>query len=247
MEDIDLSTDDSTVDVWRIQLSGMLPILSALHSVLSQDEVERANRFYRQKDRQRFTITRGALRCLLSVYLGKSPSEISFQFSEFGKMSLSVPLSTSGLCFNLSHSGDIALIAVTYHRDIGADIEAVRGDIDCETLATEFFSVAEATSLLDLTSEARHKTFFECWCRKEAYVKARGEGLSYPLDGFTVSIGDGGLQSLQVHDDPDESGRWRPCSLSLGPDYAGAIVVLGHDWELRMRELELVPDCIMAD
>jgi 4'-phosphopantetheinyl transferase len=246
VEDMGLSLDNSTVDVWQVRLSGMLPIFGDLKAVLSLDEVERADKFYLQKDQERFIITRGTLRYLLSAYLGKSPVEISFQYSEYGKMSLSLPLHASGLCFNLSHSADMAVIAMTYGREIGVDVEAVHSDIDFETLAREFFSPAEVKSLLALTPEARHRGFFECWCRKEAYLKARGEGLSYPLNGFTVWLTEAETQTLDVHDDPEESRRWRICSLSLGSDYAGALAVPGHDWELRIKELQLGSDCKFA-
>jgi 4'-phosphopantetheinyl transferase len=239
LDDQGLLTSSSTVDVWRVQPSTMLPLLSDFRSVLSQDELERADRFCFDRDRERFAIARGILRSILALYLKTPPAELRFSYNEFGKVSLSTQFCSARICFNLSHSVDMALVAVTYRREVGIDVEKVRQGVEVEQIARNFFSAREVEFLLEQTPIARPRAFFECWTRKEAYIKARGEGLSYPLDQFTISVGSDEFETLEVQNDPAESYRWRVCPLSLGSDYAGALVVLGHDWKLRMLELQL--------
>jgi 4'-phosphopantetheinyl transferase len=217
------------VHVWRATLSRADDEVEALRALLSEDEADRAGRFHFQRDRTRFTVARATLRQILGSYLSLPPQLLRFEYNEFGKPTLSdAPLS-----FNLSHAGDVALYAVARGREVGVDIEAVREGVGCEELAARFFSRGEAETLLALPPEARTRAFFDCWTRKEAYVKALGSGLSQPLDGFDVSLAPGEPAALlRSRADAREAARWTLRELSPGDGYAAAVAVEGGGWRL---------------
>jgi 4'-phosphopantetheinyl transferase len=132
----------------------------------------------------------------------------------------------AGLQFNLSHSHQMALLAFTRGRNVGVDIEYMRPDVEFEQLARHFFSPTECAVLLDMASVLRKETFYNCWTRKEAYIKARGEGLSIPLDMFDVSLRPGEPAALlQCREDQAEVARWSLHALMPGELYAAALAV----------------------
>ncbi len=147
----------------------------------------RTGRFVAESDRVRFMACRAALRRILAGLLDADPAEIKFQYSEFGKPSL-IGEHSRGFHFNVSHSDNIAMIAVTSQSQIGVDVERVRPDIDATGIAERFFSAVEREMLASLPGELQVEAFFRCWTRKEATIKAIGEGLSFPLDQFDVSL-----------------------------------------------------------
>lgn len=210
--------------VWSASLLPPAGRRQALRQLLTPDEEERAGRFYFEEHRQRFIAARGILRALLGRYLGLKPETIRFAYNEYGKPSLAVPEAAS-LCFNVSHSGDMALYAVTHARQIGVDIEQLRPVSDIRQIVERFFSPYEQAEWLRLPVEQQIAGFFNCWTRKEAYIKARGQGLSLPLDQFDVSLTPGQpvrlLADRHFHDLPN----WSLASLEPAPGYAGALVV----------------------
>jgi len=222
------------VHVWRSSLA--LPIVRVrdLERTLATDERARADRFVREKDRDRFIVGRGVLRTILARYLGGDPRQQRFDYSEFGKPILSTDLGLSHMRFNVSHTDQMALYAITSGREIGIDIERIRSDLETKNIAERFFSRQEIATLRGLPSESRLEAFFACWTRKEAYLKARGNGLSLPLDGFDVSLAPGHPAALlDVHHDSKEASRWSLRELFPGPDHVAALAVEGHDWCLK--------------
>ncbi len=226
------------VHVWRVCLDPDASYVTSLRQTLSADERARAGRFYFEKDREHFIVARGLLRVILSRYLDIEPSQLRFCYSPFGKPSLVTTSDQKTLSFNVSHSCGLALYAVTRDRKIGIDLERIRTDFACEQIAERFFSPREKAMLRALQAEkAKHRAFFNCWTRKEAYIKARGEGLSLPLDQFDVSLAPGEPATLlNVRGDPLEASRWSLQELFPGPGYVAALAVEGHGWRLACWE-----------
>jgi 4'-phosphopantetheinyl transferase len=174
------------VEIWRVFLDEPSGV-DAQSSVLSADEVERAKRFHFEKDRIRFTHCRLTLRELLARYLATPAGQIRFQYSVNGKPQLAANQNRRGLQFNVSHSANVALIAISDAHQVGVDVEKIRHEVDTAALSERFFSVRERNSLRALPEDLRVPGFFACWTRKEAFLKATGEGLSFPLKDFSVT------------------------------------------------------------
>lgn len=220
-----LRLDVDEVHVWRASLEQDPEEVEALRASLSADERRRADRFHFERDRRHFTVGRGVLRDVLSRYLGGPPAALGFSLGEFGKPALSGD--DGGLRFNLSHSHGLALCAVTRGREVGVDVEHLRDDFAGVDIAERFFSPAEVAALLSLPAHQRTRAFFDCWTRKEAYIKALGEGLSHPLHLFTVSLKPGEPARLVSTDDPREAARWSVVELSPREGYAAALAIEG--------------------
>ena len=154
-------------------------------------------------------------------------------YSPKNKPALGGAHADSGLTFNVSHSGGVALFAVTRNRQIGVDVEHVRHDFETAAIAARFFSQREREQLAALAPEQRHEAFFRCWTRKEAYIKATGDGLSLPLSQFDVSIAvDDDNALLATRPDTLESKRWTLRDVHAGQGYCGALCVAGAGWKL---------------
>ncbi|HEX8652350.1 MAG TPA: 4'-phosphopantetheinyl transferase superfamily protein [Pyrinomonadaceae bacterium] len=222
------------VHVWRASLQCSAQRVEGLLSTLTGDERGRADRFYFPKDRDYFIVARGLLREILSCYLGVRPHQLRFSYSSYGKPSLTGEFDADTLRFNLSHSHGLALFAITLGRKIGIDLERLRSDFEYEQIAERFFSAQEFKMLCALPSDVRAEAFFNCWTRKEAYIKARGEGLSLPLDEFDVALAPGEPAALlNIKDNPQEASRWSIRELTPDPGYKAAVAVEGHDWQLK--------------
>lgn len=221
-DSLDLQPDK--VDVWRISLDLPPDSVKRLESALSVDESRRAARFYFPADRDRYITAHGCLRDILALYLRCEPAQLSFSTNKYGKPALI----GHDLEFNLSHSGDFALIAVTRARKVGVDLERIRSDMAVERLASRFFSPGEVSELVALAPEQRVTGFFTCWTRKEAYIKARGLGLSLPLDSFDVSLAPDEPAILHAtRPEQQEAAGWTLLALNVDPGYAAALAVEG--------------------
>ena len=220
------------VHVWRAELAQVAPAERRWEPILSPDERTRAARFHFSRDRQHFTATRALLRIILAGYLASDPGDLTFRYSKTGKPSLN---SAENLEFNVSHSGEVALLAFTRGRQVGVDVEHLRENFDHEAIARRFFSRQEQQQLAELAPAERYRGFFRCWTRKEAYIKAEGTGLSLPLHQFDVSLGTGEA-SLLLATRPEsvEAARWTLCEVPAGNDYLAALCVQGGGWRLRM-------------
>lgn len=227
-----LRLDRDEVHVWRGDLAVAPDRLAALAATLAPDEHDRAARFHFERDRRRFVAGRGILRAVLARHAGCPATALRFRYGPRGKPALEGDGGGGDLRFNVSHSGDLALVAVARGREIGVDVEALRPDLT-PGLAERFFSPAEVAALSALPPAARPAAFFACWTRKEAFVKATGDGLSLPLDAFDVSLAPGEPPALlRVADDPHGPDRWRLVALEPAPGFAAALAVEGRDWRL---------------
>ena len=225
---------NNTVHVWQASLHVPASRLRAFEDTLAADERARAERFYFQKHREHFIAGRGLLRDILSRYLDRDPDQLRFCYNAYGKPSLTEETSAEGICFNLSHSHEMALYALTRGREIGVDIEYFRPDVEAEKLAERFFSPREVAVLRALPEHLRKEGFFNCWTRKEAYIKAEGQGMSIPLSTFDVSLTPGEPAALlRTQNHPQETSRWSLQALNPAPSYAAALAVKGHDWTLK--------------
>ena len=209
------------VQVWGVWLSGSDASLAYYQSTLSPEELQRAERFRFEHLRHSYTRSRGSLRLLLAHYLGHPPNEIQLICRPKGKPILR---DSSQIDFNASHSGQMALYAFTMGCELGIDVEQLRKLDDAESIAARFFSTAEASELLSLTPEQRGPAFFRCWTRKEAYVKAVGDGLAIPLNRFQVTLLPG-IPARFVHlaSDMGTAADWTLDHLELAPGYLGAL------------------------
>ena len=173
------------IDIWKVRLDDA-DFAGSQAAVLSPDEIARADRFHFEKDRLRFTRCRSALRSLLARYIAIPSNEIDFEYLTGGKPQLATGKNPGSVQFNVSHSADIALIAVSAHR-LGVDIEKIRNDFDTNALSERFFSLGERAGLQSLPVHLRVAGFYACWTRKEAFLKATGNGISFPLTDFSVT------------------------------------------------------------
>lgn len=221
------------VHVWRAELDGPAR-LSTLSKSLSPSEINSANRFRFLRDRDRFLMVRSVLRLLLGRYLRQDPSTLQFVTNEFGKPALVSEKTARPLRFNLSHSRGIALFAFVRGREVGIDVEQVRPDRFEPAIVHQFFAPDEIAELEALDPRLRVAGFFNCWTRKEAYIKARGLGFSLPLDTFCVSLRPGSAAVLlRDASDPAQTSVWSLRELQPGGGYVGCLAVEGHNWQLK--------------
>lgn len=224
------------VHVWRMPLEQPARYVHQLLQFLSADEQTRAAKFHFERDRRRFIVARGALRIILGSYLGIDPRHLRFGYGSHGKPYLLDPCCCA-IRFNLAHSYELALYAFTREREVGVDIEYIHPMPDIEQIAESFFSVSENAALHKLPVNQRLEAFFNCWTRKEAYIKAIGDGLTQPLDQFQVSLAPGEPpQLLRVEKDSNEVSRWRIEALDPAPRYVAALAVEGFDWSIKCWE-----------
>ena len=224
----------NTVHVWRAELSCSPNILASYSQTLSPDEQERAARFRFETDRTRYIAARGILRQLLADYLHTEPQRLAFDANAFGKPLLTSEFDSS-LQFNLSHSGGIGLFAFARNRRVGVDVELCRPNLDFTALADSVFSPQERHFLRLMPADYRAPAFFACWTRKEAYIKAQGQGMALALDSFDVSLTPGQPRILATRPDASEAKRWTIHDLAPGFGCAAALVVEGENCALELR------------
>jgi 4'-phosphopantetheinyl transferase len=226
------------VHIWRAPLETSATDLAPIRELLSSDERARADRFVFGRDRSAFIVARGFLRVILSLYLDRSPGEVRFIYGGYGKPSLVDSACNGGnLNFNLSHSGKLAIYGITLQRAVGVDLEKISSEFSGEAISRRFFSANEAIRLLSVPRSERRQAFFDCWTRKEAFIKAIGAGLSLPLDQFDVTLSPGEPAALlETRWDKNEARRWSLRAINVAPGYAASIAVEGHAWHVKYWE-----------
>lgn len=228
-----------TAYIWQIDDALHGGDIRSCRRLLSHEEKERADRFHFEKDRRCFTAARAASRTILAQYLNVRPEGIVFAYGPRGKPELARSLNGSGLKFNLSHSRERILLAVTLNSCIGVDIEFIDHRVPTDVLASRFFSPRELTALGALQPEDRQSAFFNCWTRKEAYIKAVGEGLSLALDSFDVAFGPGiPAELLWVQASPEQPSRWSMYEIPVPQGYAAAVVIEGRNHRVEQKTWE---------
>jgi 4'-phosphopantetheinyl transferase len=211
------------VHLWRQRLEPSSQALAACFALLLPVEREKAERYRVERPRSDYILTRGTLRSLLAGYLRCKPQDFSFDYTPYGKPFLA---GHRELQFNVSHTEGLALMAFVRDREIGVDVEKVRAQTDALKLAERFFSERERSELRNLEGDELHAAFFRCWTRKEAYIKAKGDGLSLPLHQFDVSIAANQTQALlATRPDAREAGRWAISDVTAPAGYAAAVAV----------------------
>lgn len=233
-----LGSDD--LHVLRAYLDLPNSTAGRLRKILSPDEEARADRFHFAIDRNRFVVARARLRIILSSYLGIDPSEIRFRYGAHGKPSLANSSAAAiELNFNMSHSGVYALYAVMRGSQIGVDLEEIRAEFAEEKLPEHFFSATEVAQLRSLLASDQLQAFFNCWTRKEAFIKAKGVGLSQALDQFSVTLAPGEpALMLETKWDEAEASRWFLESIDVGPNFAAAVAFEGEARRICCRDFE---------
>jgi 4'-phosphopantetheinyl transferase len=209
------------VEIWPVRIDAADAVAERFELYLGSDEKHHAARFRFDELRRSFVIARGALRILLGHYVNVSPTSIEFKYGSRGKPALAGPACVE---FNVSHSGGLALFAFTIGCNLGVDVEQIRTLNDSQRIADRFFCSDEAIELMSLTTNQRETAFYLCWTRKEAYIKATGNGLSAPLDSFRVTLRPGEpARFLRLGQDNNSAAMWRLLDLQLAPNYAAAL------------------------
>ncbi len=227
------------VQLWIVRLEASENTFSRGFSWLSPDEVERADRFRFDRHRRAFVLGRAALRALVATYLRIEPHEASFTYGLKGKPALA--LVPCPLSFNVSNSGDLAAYAFTLDCEIGVDVEHRRRLLEIEGIARRFFASDEVSALMALSEGERPEGFFNCWTRKEAYIKAVGDGLSVPLDSFEVTLQPGvPARMVSLDGSAAAAERWTLHTFTPAPDYAGAIAYQDRERPLISHALVTV-------
>jgi len=225
------------IHLWQIDLAPKSDAAARFEACLSPEEITRANSFAHPSLRRRFVAGRGCLRHILGYYLRQEPPNLEFKYEANGK-----PLITSGparLGFNLSHSRDLAIIALTQEHRIGVDLEFIAPESEIEDIARRFFHVTEFESLMHTPAALRRETFFNYWTCKEAYLKGTGAGLSRALHDFAVSISPPKAPRL-LADSLDDSApaRWKFLPLTLPAGFVGAVAVEGFGQDLKLTSFD---------
>ncbi|MDJ0519440.1 MAG: 4'-phosphopantetheinyl transferase superfamily protein [Trichodesmium sp. MO_231.B1] len=217
----------NNVHIWSTNLKLLPSQIEELSTILSSDEIERANKFYFERDKNRFIIARGKLRKILSRYLNIEPEKLQFTYSDRGKPYLT----DTSILFNLSHSQDLALYAITQVNSIGIDLEYIRPMNDAENLAKRFFSHQEYNLISQLPPQKQQETFFKLWTCKEAYLKATGDGLAGGLEKVEISLNP--VEFFSINQDIKETARWYLHQFIPQPNYIAAVVVAGKNQNLN--------------
>jgi len=228
-----LRLEHTEVHIWRASLNQSPTQINEFLGMLTPDEKVKANRFHSAKKRNQFIVAHGLLRVILGCYyINTAPEQLRFFYNSYGKPYITDELNKDKLKFNMSHSHGIVLYAFTSGREVGVDIEYIRPDIAYEQIAERFFSQRELTELQSLPQEKQKEAFFYFWTCKEAYLKARGEGISLPFDSFEVSMIQGKpVALLSTKSGLQGISRWSILNLQLKSGYIGVLVVEGNNQE----------------
>jgi 4'-phosphopantetheinyl transferase len=226
----DLAEDE--IQIWFVRLTGSDEAAAACGSVLGEEEVARAERFHFPHLRREFTFAHGVLRLLLARYLGEDAKHIRFAYGEKQKPKVASP--ATEVDFNMSHSGSVAIYAFARRLELGIDIERIRSMDRLSEVAESVFCSEEIADLDALSCEERLRAFFACWTRKEAYIKAMGDGLYLPLDSFRVTLQPADpVRFLHLNGDSLAAGAWTLCDVPIGPEFVAALAHPGPErkWE----------------
>jgi 4'-phosphopantetheinyl transferase len=223
----DVCIRGNEVHVWRARLDDAGFCLSCGEKLLSSEEKERAAKFKFERDRRRYIVSHAGLRSVLSTYLDFAAESLKFVAGPSGKPKLAPIPGEKLVQFNLSHSNEVALIAVAREKEVGVDVEWMERDTPFREIAGRFFSAPEVAALNALPSHLQKVVFFKCWTSKEAFLKAKGTGLSGKLDEVEIVSSEKGLHMKSA------VSNWRLAELEPGDGYAGAVVLEGNECKIQ--------------
>jgi 4'-phosphopantetheinyl transferase len=223
----DIPFSDDSISIWSVGLEWPESEVQAAVEILSSDEQERAKRFHRVSDRKHFIVVRAALRAILTRYLKVDPRQILFDHNTFGKPRLTGHRSYPDLRFNLAHSSGLALYVIANGREVGVDLERIEPEFATMGIVRSLFAPEEVAALSSLSNEDFLAGFYRCWTRKEAYVKAKGLGLSLPLQSFVVSVAPPNETPLLVADRNEigKQTRWMLMDVNVGEGFAASLAL----------------------
>lgn len=223
------------IHIWLADLPALESQEDCYASLLSGDELARRARFLVQRERQKYTVCRGVLRRLLAAYTGLQPEQLEFTYGPQGKPLPAGRLAAAGLEFNLAHSAELAVYAVTLGRRVGVDVERAKEVPEAEQIVARHFAPEERAAWQALASEERPAAFFRVWTRREAFVKATGKGLGEGWSTFAVTVNADAPRLLHVAGDADTAARWTLCDLELPHPYYGAVAAEGTRLRVTSR------------
>jgi len=218
-----LSLSKDHIDIWLCDLKQLSGDINNFYSILSEDERERADKLKIEDKKQQYIITRGALRQRLGLLTDIEPEDFVFKILEHGKPVLANNHQFADITFNVSHSNDLALIAIAQGQSVGIDIEKINYESNHQALMTRFFSKAEQSEFLIMPETNKARAFCACWTRKEAFIKAIGDGVSYGLDNFDVTVDpENQTPEIKLHKPSDET--WSAITLPINDEYMACLV-----------------------
>ncbi|MEM7585948.1 MAG: 4'-phosphopantetheinyl transferase superfamily protein [Acidobacteriota bacterium] len=232
---VDATPETREVHLWSVDLHPDAKAVAAFRKLLTSQEIERAERFKFDRHRRRFIVRRGALRRLMGAYLEQDPAAVRFEEGEKGKPFVPQPEAPPAqmLHFNLTDSKDLAVYAITRGAELGVDVEILRPMPDALSIAEHFFAADEREDLRGVPETERSAAFFNCWTRKEAYIKAIGEGLSEPLDRFCVTLKpEQPARFIHLGGDSRRARDWSLYHMLPEPGAVGALALEGPGWRV---------------
>lgn len=225
---------NSEIHIWRAFTLKDSTTDESVLDVLSSDEFARAERFHKKDDANRFIQQRTTLRWILGWYLGMHPGNVHFDYTPLGKPKLHKPTNKQNLDFNITHSGEIMLVALTTGQNVGIDAERIRPMFDMKRMIELYFSPSEIEQLASYSESNRMAAFFCVWTRKEAVLKAIGEGLQLPLDKIEVSCDPEETRlSLMIPAELRSPSDYQLFSFQPADSYVAALAAEGENWNVR--------------
>ena len=220
---------DNQIHIWKIDTNYPKVDLDSLYKdILSPDERERANRLRSENDQRRFIVSRGLLRKSLSNYLKAPPSEIEFSYNKYGKPGIRSEHNLENIKFNVSHSKNLVVYAITQNREVGIDLEYIRKVNKADKIVKRFFTEEEAKFYDSQPEDKKELAFFTLWTRKEAYSKARGMGIGLPGKKFDLNL----IQRAQSNITKNNESDWSLIDIEIDPGYFAALATEGRDLEI---------------
>ena len=223
-----LKLSHENIDIWLCELKKLSNNIDVYYSILSKDEQERAEKLKTEDKRQQYIITRGNLRKCLGLLTESDPAVFKFKYLKHGKPVLEDSTLYTDITFNVSHSNDVALVAISRKQNIGIDVEKINYEADHQALVTRFFSKAEQAEFNNYSESIKAKAFYACWTRKEAFIKATGDGVTYGLDTFDITV-DPEVQQPKITLHKPSTQSWSALSLPINDDYMACLV---HDTDI---------------
>ena len=233
--------DQKQIHLWAVDLDVAESSVSRLRQILATEELAKSDRFVFERDRKRYIVCRGVLRQLIGTYLDIAPQQVIFSYGKHGKPYLCQTINyANDLKFNISHSENLAVMAFVIGQEIGVDVEKNHDKLDTSSIAERFFSNYEVAQLQMLPQYLHQEAFFACWTRKEAFLKARGDGLYFSLQDFDVSVDPRKKpRLLAVQSAPEEVMRWQMHQIIPAPDYISTLAVEGGAKEVIFNKFNI--------
>lgn len=228
------SIQNDEAHLWRVAIDQHQDQYAAYRKLLTQEELVRADQYRFEKHRICYVVARAVLRLLVGKYIEVDPRDVVFSYIKNGKP---LVVNQKGIQFNVSHSENYILIGFVKDYDLGVDVEYTKQPIEVQTIAASFFSKEEVAMLVSLAEEYQTQAFYNCWTRKEAFIKALGDGLSFPLDQFVVSMDSTKVATLlETKWNQKEKQKWSLKSIEVDRDYIGALAAKGQIHKMELLE-----------